>query len=127
QWLYYSRTFNDMVYQMPRIFPVGRGVENRVICVSGTGGKLPFRALMSASVPSLHMVDIDGSQCFPRYLFEEAAKPREGELVLGEAADGDLVIRDAITDEGLAHFQAAYPPQAITKDDLFYYVYGLLH
>jgi predicted helicase len=34
---------------------------------------------------------------------------------------------DAITDEGFAHFQAAYPGAAISKDDLFYYVYGLLH
>ena len=25
------------------------------------------------------------------------------------------------------HFQAAYPGEAITKDDLFHYVYGLLH
>lgn len=35
--------------------------------------------------------------------------------------------RDAITDEGLAHFQTAYPDDAITKKDLFYYVYGILH
>ena len=35
--------------------------------------------------------------------------------------------RDAITDAGLAHFQEAYPGEAITKEDLFYYVYGLLH
>jgi predicted helicase len=38
-----------------------------------------------------------------------------------------IVRRDGITDEGLAHFQAAYPGEAISKDDLFYYVYGLLH
>ena len=35
--------------------------------------------------------------------------------------------RDAITDEGLAHFQQAYPHEAIGKEDIFYYVYGLLH
>ncbi|WP_318189628.1 type ISP restriction/modification enzyme, partial [Pseudomonas fluorescens] len=35
--------------------------------------------------------------------------------------------RDAITDEGLAHFSAAYPSEVICKEDLFYYVYGLLH
>lgn len=27
----------------------------------------------------------------------------------------------------MAYFQAAYPDEAITKDDVFYYVYGLLH
>lgn len=38
-----------------------------------------------------------------------------------------LVRKDAITDEGLKHFQDAYPGQSISKEDLFYYVYGLLH
>ncbi len=37
------------------------------------------------------------------------------------------VRRDAITDEGLAHFQSAYPGETISKEDVFYYVYGLLH
>ena len=35
--------------------------------------------------------------------------------------------RDAITDEGLSHFQAVYPAETIAKDDLFDYIYGLLH
>ena len=33
----------------------------------------------------------------------------------------------ASPNEGLAHFQSAYPDEAISKEDLFYYVYGLLH
>ena len=35
--------------------------------------------------------------------------------------------REAITDAGLKHFQDAYPNEAITKEDLFYYIYGILH
>ncbi|HMZ62314.1 MAG TPA: damage-inducible protein, partial [Leptospiraceae bacterium] len=35
--------------------------------------------------------------------------------------------RYAVTDAGLSHFQKAYPSIKITKEDLFYYVYGLLH
>lgn len=35
--------------------------------------------------------------------------------------------RDAITDAGLQHFLRAYPGETITKEDLFYYIYGLLH
>ncbi len=39
--------------------------------------------------------------------------------------------RDGISDAGLAHFQKAYPAKgegsSITKEDLFYYIYGLLH
>lgn len=38
-----------------------------------------------------------------------------------------LTRRDGITDEGLAHFQSAYSDETLTKEDLFYYIYGLLH
>lgn len=38
-----------------------------------------------------------------------------------------LTRRDGITDEGLAHFQSAYLGEIITKQDLFYYIYGILH
>lgn len=39
QWLYFNRRFNEMVYQMPRIFP-DAAAENRVICVSGIGASV---------------------------------------------------------------------------------------
>jgi predicted helicase len=35
--------------------------------------------------------------------------------------------RDALTDQGLAHFGSAYPDEKISKEDVFYYVYGLFH
>src|SRR5690606_38722049 len=35
--------------------------------------------------------------------------------------------KDGISDEGLQHFQTAYPNEQITKEDIFYYTYGLLH
>ncbi|WP_154650417.1 DEAD/DEAH box helicase [Acinetobacter tjernbergiae] len=38
-----------------------------------------------------------------------------------------LVRKDGISDAGLAHFQKAYPNEQISKEDIFYYVYGLLH
>ena len=36
-------------------------------------------------------------------------------------------VKDGISDAGLAHFQAAYPTETLSKEDLFYYIYGLLH
>jgi predicted helicase len=44
-----------------------------------------------------------------------------------DSSQSRIVRRDGITDEGLAYFQAAYPDEAISKKDLFYYIYGLLH
>ena len=128
-WLYFDQFFNNRVYQMPRIFP-SSGAENRVICTSGKGDKVAFSVLIADAVPSLHMVDIDGTQCFPLYLYdtaEDQAKANKVAPGLFDAPATSSVRRDAITDEGLAHFSAAYPGEAISKEDLFYYVYGLLH
>jgi len=64
----------------------------------------------------------------PRWLDDEPSKPREGELALeDDLASTSISQPDAITGAGPAHFQAAYPGEAVTKDGLFYYVYGLLH
>ncbi|MBT9159735.1 MAG: hypothetical protein DDT26_00998 [Dehalococcoidia bacterium] len=119
QWLYFNRTFNEMVYQMPRIFP-DKTSDNRTICVSGIGARSGVSALMSNALPNLDL--IEKGQCFPRYIYESA---EAGTLFEGRRAGVEK--HDALTDEGLAHFQTAYPSEAITKDDLFYYVYGLLH
>jgi len=125
QWLYYDRGFNERVYQMPRFFPFGAEPDNRVIMVGTPGGKVPFSALMTKAPPALHAVDMGGSQCFARWVFESAGA-RDGELGL-EFGPSALVRKDSITPEGLAHFQAAYPGEAISSDDIFHYVYGLLH
>lgn len=119
---YFCRYLNNDVAQMPKLFPSQETV-NLVICATGVGAD-SFSALMSKRVPSFDFVE--KGQCFPLYLYEEA-KPDDGLFAtVGDQASG-LTRRDAITDEGLAHFQAAYPGQAISKEDLFYYIYGLLH
>lgn len=51
----------------------------------------------------------------------------QGSLFEQQPAQTRVVRRDGISDEGLAHFLAAYPGEVINKKDLFYYVYGLLH
>ncbi|PNY71368.1 damage-inducible protein [Stenotrophomonas pavanii] len=125
QWLYFNRRFNEMVYQMPRIFPDAEA-ENLVIGVSAAGEKVAFSALVSRNVPSLHLVDIEGSQYFPLYLYDETAQQSDDGLFAGQSSTGPRR-RDAITDAGLAHFTSTYPGETISKEDLFYYVYGILH
>jgi len=104
-------------------------VENRVICMSNIGSKTGFSALIANAVPDFQM-QFNG-QCFPLYLYDEAAEAAESALeeMFAEAqpTTPQRARRDAITDEGLAHFQAAYPGEQISKEDVFYYVYGLLH
>lgn len=132
QWLYFDDVLNHRVSQLRRIFPSG-SAANRMISVSANGTKVAFSVLITDSVPSFHMVDIDGSQCFPLYLYDTAepadtpARPQAGLFDAPTAKPTGPTRRDAITDAGLAHFQAAYPGETLTKEDLFYYVYGLLH
>ncbi|MBB1073146.1 DEAD/DEAH box helicase [Rhodoferax sp. 4810] len=120
QWLYYDRRFNEMVYQMPRIFP-DTTADNVVICVTGIGARSGFSVLLTNLLPNLHTLDT--GQCFPLYLYDDAA-PANDNLFATELT---RTRRDAITDAGLAHIQAHYPNEPINKTDLFYYIYGLLH
>lgn len=41
QWGYFNKAFNDMIYQMPRIFPNAE-VENIIIGVTGNGANNGF-------------------------------------------------------------------------------------
>lgn len=122
QWLYYNRRFNERVYQMPRIFP-DSSATNRVIIFRGPGEDRVFSTLIADCLPDLHA--IHGGQCLPLYLYDEPETGKSDDLF--SAAPTERTRRDAITKEGLAHFQAAYPAEKITREDIFYYVYGLLH
>ncbi|MER9284719.1 DEAD/DEAH box helicase [Mesorhizobium australicum] len=123
--IYYDGFFNENRYLMPRAFPKVVS-QNSIICLTGPASGTEFSALLTDKVPNLHFMST--SQCFPRYLYDEKSETpdnAQGNLLADDAGQDER--RDAITDEGLAHFQNAYPSEAITKDDLFYYVYGLLH
>lgn len=126
QWLYFSRSFNEMIYQMHRVFPLA-APQNLVIAASGSAAR-DFTVLMSDAVTSFDYAD--KGQCFPRYLYElpdEASDEDVQPELLPAAPSGQPVRRDAITDQGLNHIRLAYSEDAISKDDVFYYVYGLLH
>lgn len=130
QWFYYNRRLNERVYQMPNIYP-DRYAQNFVICITGLGEASGFSCLISNIVTNYHFVA--GSQCFPLYLYEdaedgvEAAPKTEDMFAANPNTKSSRKQRDAITDEGLKHFSDAYPSEQISKEDVFYYVYGLLH
>ncbi len=132
EWVYFDGLFNNSIYQLPKIlFKGGNLLSNKVICVSAPGNISGFTAQMTDIIPELCFSAMKGgTQCFPRYIYDEgnAENDEQGSLLLADGLGAvERKRRDAITDLGLAHFQAAYPGKAITKDDLFYYVYGLLH
>jgi predicted helicase len=132
QWQYFNRRFNEMVYQMPRFFPDSNS-KNVMIGVSASESRSVFSVFISDHVASLHAVDMVGSQYFPLYLYDKPDEATDDGDLFASAAPlkNGYTRRDAITDAGLSHFQSAYPAKGegekITKEDLFYYIYGLLH
>ena len=129
QILYFDNTMVHRVSQMPQIFPNNQ-VENKVICLTITGTK-DFSTLITNIIPDLHL--IGDSQCFPLYLYEkeEAQAANSSDLFANQSekstAGEGYQRREAITDKALAHFKTAYPNEDFGKEDLFYYIYGLLH
>ena len=108
---------------MPRIFPNGK-YENVVIAVTGIGAKNGLSAIMVDTVPDLNLLEA-GAQCFPLKLFEEMDT---GEDLFSRHEDPVQCSKtDGISSQGIDHFRASYSRQDIAKEDLFYYIYSLLH
>ena len=131
QWLYFNRVFNERLLQMPRIFP-NMKEKNLAIMIKQRPADNSQLALMLNYLPELQTDG--GAQSFPLYLYEEVIQ--EKNVGSGDLFDESLDLtvtetkyerKDGISDEGLQHFQTAFPSEQITKEDIFYYTYGLLH
>lgn len=153
--VYFSRDMNDMIYQLPQLFPT-RKHPNLVTTLSPSGGK-PFMPLLSSVIPDLHFNG--DAQCFPLYTWTKMPVDEVGEPSLFESASTDpdvdttnLVFdfdcpignqvpqwidgyerQDNITDATLAAYREHYGDsrsprgERISKEDIFFYVYALLH
>lgn len=136
--------FNHRVGQMPQIFPNDR-FKNLVISVSGVGSRSGFSSIITDKIIDLGI--LESTQVFPLYLYSKVEnnidekndvkssflfENNKNNSVSKDAkiADGYKKV-DAITDEALAIFTKQYQSQTNfqqpTKEDLFYYIYGLLH
>lgn len=128
QWLYFSRRLNERVYQLPKLFPTPKH-PNFAISSTGVADRKGYSALVTNHVPNMHLTD--SGQCFPLYWYEkveDGAEP-QGEMFssVGAPDTDGYVRRDAITDWALDAFRGHYGDAAISKEDIFWYVYGILH
>ena len=125
QHLYFDRQLNERVYQIPSIFP-DQKIENKVICITGIGSR-SFSCLMLDTVPSYDMHT--KGQCFPLKLYEkiESKNNKQESFFTKDISQKGYKVTDGITEEGLAFIQSSYPKEDISKEDIFYYIYGLLH
>lgn len=120
QHVYFSAALNEMLYQMPKLFPTSE-TKSFVICISGVGSQRDFSTLITDSLPDLHTLQT--GQCFPLYYYE---KKSVYQPTLFDSEKGEYTRKDGITNFILERCRASYGPK-VSKEDIFYYVYGLLH
>ena len=120
---YADYIFAQVKAQQDIIFPDSDS-ENRVICVPNKGSKYPFSALMTDTMPDRHF--IEAAQCFPRYWYPKQIETDERVSKLQMIENMPKRI-DNISDTALLAFQDHYGDEGITKNDIFDYIYGILH
>ncbi len=103
QWLYFDKNLNERQSQFSKIFP-DKAAQNVVINTTIRN----FSALVSDAIPDTHF--IGDTQAYPLYYYD------------------DLGNRDyAISGWALNLFRKHYGDDSITEEEIFYYIYAILH
>ena len=153
QSVYFAREMNDMIYQLPQFLPTAFH-RNLTIAVEDDSRK-ELTSLMTDLLPDLHTMGT--TQTFPLYTWEPLSptsgsepdlfadlvtaseSPADGEATASfldfsrPIGDQIPVILDGyrrvdnVTDATLASYREHYGDAGITKEDIFFYVYALLH
>lgn len=112
-------------YQMTKLFPLKQS-ENKVICVCGSAGDKGFSCLISEYLPDLNLLNA-GAHCFPLYWYEERKETTKS-LFDDDTNEEKYIRRDGISDWILKEVRKRFGnSKAITKEHIFYFVYGILH
>lgn len=149
QTVYFHRTMNDMVYQLPQIFPTP--AHRNVIFVINADPNKRYSHIATDRLTDLNI--ITASQQFPLFTWEKVESDLDELDLFGDAVETDAgnfdasvpfdfsrpisdqvprrlngyIRKDNITDATLTAYREHYGDAAITKEDIFFYVYALLH
>ncbi|BEH13959.1 DNA damage-inducible protein [Marinobacter shengliensis] len=121
QFLYFDKNVIESPGLSDRFFPTPDH-RNKIIMLPGTGSVKDFYALCLDTVRDLDTYG--GCQTFPLYYYEEV-KSNCG--LFDDENIGSYVRRDGISDFIIEAASKKYGENEISKEDIFFYVYGLLH
>ncbi|GHS53621.1 hypothetical protein VN1169_13620 [Helicobacter pylori] len=106
QWLYFDKNLNEEQSQLKKIFP-DKNAQN-VVINTGVGNGKNFSALVSDAIPDTHF--IGDAKAYPLYYYDD----------LGNRYN-------AISGYALNLFRRHYKDNAITEEEIFYYIYAIFH
>ncbi|WP_208389676.1 DEAD/DEAH box helicase [Helicobacter pylori] len=106
QWLYWDKDWINRQSQLPKIFP-DKSAQN-VVINTGVGNGKDFSALVSDFISDYSL--ISPNQAYPLYHYDD----------LGNRYN-------AISGYALNLFRRHYKDNAITEEEIFYYIYAVFH
>lgn len=119
--LYFDRPFIESPGLNALLFPNDK-LKNLIINITGAGASKEFSVIISDSLTSIDTVE--KNQIFPLYYYEGNTSVQKG--LFDEGSDQEYIRRDALSDFILERAKKQYGKN-VTKEDIFYYVYGFLH
>ena len=120
QSLYFHKPFIERTGLSPIFFPT-KEYSNTVICVSPSPND-GLSLLITNEIANLHFNG--DTQTFPLFYYEENTSKQIS--IFDKGGDKEYIRRDAISDFILERAKKIYGKN-VTKEDIFYYVYGFLH
>lgn len=114
EYFYYSLDFNECQYKTRRIFKE----KNPTIIINGTSSGKDFSCLMTDKVFNFHTLST--SMAFPLYYYDDTESNQTSFMINENKYDG---ISNWIYEKVIEK----YENKSVAKEDVFYYVYGILH
>jgi len=121
QFFYFHRRLIDRPGISDTILP-NTCFKNMTIVLTGNGSSKNFTTLLTNNICDRHF-DSNG-QCFPLYFYEENNNQQKS--LFDDPNESEYIRRDGVSDFILNRAQKQYGKN-VTKEDIFYYVYGILH
>ncbi|MEZ4527730.1 MAG: type ISP restriction/modification enzyme [Desulfobacterales bacterium] len=106
KYFYFDRHFNGRTYQWPSIYHTEKA--NKIILIRSFGSNRPFNVIATDTIAELHVAG--ANQCIPLWHYDE---------------NGSRY--DNMTDWGVKQFINYYKDETISREDIFHYVYAVLH
>lgn len=114
EYFYYSSDFNECQYKTRKLFKE----KNPTIIINGTSSGKEFSCLMTDKVFNFHTLST--SMAFPLYYYDDTESNQTSFMNNKNKYDG---ISNWIFEKVIEK----YKNKSLTKEDVFYYVYGILY